>query len=68
MFLARWSAKGLVDSLTREFTPCEDVEVNVMPAEDLLLVVVASLQPTLAPVALAPQTSVVWTFRMGLTL
>lgn len=65
MFLARWSAK--VDSLTREFTPCEDVEANVMPAEDLFLVVVASLQPALAPVALAPQISIVWTFRMGLT-
>lgn len=67
MFLARWRAKGLVDLLTREFTPCEDVEVNVIPAEDLLLVVVASLKPTLAPVALAPQTGIVRTFRMGLT-
>lgn len=31
-----------MDSLARELTPREDVEVNVRPAEDLLLVVVAS--------------------------
>lgn len=54
MFLARWYAKGPTDFLMREFTPCEDVEVNVMPAAHLLLVVVVSLQPMLDPVALAP--------------
>jgi len=58
--------KGLIDLLIREFTSGEDVAVNAMSAEDLLLIVVASLQPTLAPVALAPQTSIVWTSRMGL--
>lgn len=44
VFLARCSVKGLMDSLMRESTPCGDVEVDVMPDEDLLLVLICFLR------------------------